>query len=99
LWLTVTGYVFYGFWNYRFCAVMAFSTLVSYLAGLGLLRWRDEKRRRACLVVPIVIDFSLLGFFKYGNSVLTNASALAAWLHRPIALQAMDIVLPVGISF
>src|SRR5712692_3099601 len=33
IWLTVTGYVFYATWNYKFCALMAFSTVVSYLAG------------------------------------------------------------------
>ena len=40
VWLTITGYVFYGFWNYKFCFLMLFSTLVSYFAGLGFpLRW------------------------------------------------------------
>ena len=53
--LTITGYVFYGFWDYRFCALMAFSTVVSYLAGLGMLKWdRVPSRRRLCLVIPVV---------------------------------------------
>jgi alginate O-acetyltransferase complex protein AlgI len=38
VWLTVTGYVFYSFWNYKFCALMALSTAISYFAGLGFLR-------------------------------------------------------------
>ena len=63
VWLTMTGYVFYSFWNYKFCALMASSTLISYLAGLGLLKWPDLRRRRLCLVVPIVSDLLLLGFF------------------------------------
>lgn len=65
LWLTIAGYVFYSFWNYRFCAIMAFSTLVSYLAGIGFLHFQDRWRRKLCLIVPIVIDLSLLSFFKY----------------------------------
>jgi len=40
VWLAISGYVFYSFWNYKFCALMFFSTAVSYLAGLGLLRCR-----------------------------------------------------------
>ena len=32
VWLTLTGYVFYGYWDPRFCLLMAFSTLVSYLS-------------------------------------------------------------------
>ena len=34
VWLTATGYVFYGYWDARFTLLMAFSTLVSYTAGL-----------------------------------------------------------------
>jgi hypothetical protein len=30
------GYVFYGFWDYRFCALMAASTLISFVAGLDM---------------------------------------------------------------
>src|SRR5207253_8440409 len=65
VWLAVTGYVFYSFWNYKFCSVMLWSTLVSYLAGLGLLRWQDPVRRRLCLVLPVMMDLALLGVFKY----------------------------------
>ena len=63
-WLTITGYVFYSFWDVRFCALMALSTAVSYLAGLGLLRWDAQPtRRRLCLIAPISVDLALLGFF------------------------------------
>jgi alginate O-acetyltransferase complex protein AlgI len=65
VWLTITGYVFYSFWNYKFCALMAFSTLVSYAAGLGFLTFQQRRIRKFCLVAPIVVDLSLLGFFKY----------------------------------
>src|SRR3954463_8643253 len=73
VWLTITGYVFYGYWDPRFCLLMAFSTLVTYSAGLGFLRWTDERRRKLCLVVPIVVDLSLLAFFKYANFGLETA--------------------------
>ena len=49
-WLAVTGYVFYGFWDWRFCGLMAFSTLVSYLGGPGLLRSSGPGRRTAPFV-------------------------------------------------
>src|SRR5215203_462485 len=65
IWLTITGYVFYGYWNPKFCLLMAFSTLVSYTAGLGLSHWTDSRRRKLCLVVPIVVDLALLAFFKF----------------------------------
>jgi alginate O-acetyltransferase complex protein AlgI len=99
IWLTVTGYVFYSFWNYKFCALMALSTAVSYLAGLGFLQWTDPRRRRLCLVAPITLDLLLLGIFKYANFTLHSATWAAQRLHMPVHLLRFDIVLPIGISF
>ena len=100
VWLTATGYVFYGYWNWRFCFLMAFSTLVSYLAGLGFLRWDDSPRRRKlCLWIPIVVDLSLLGFFKYANFAMGTASGIAGWFGSDLRVPRLDIILPIGISF
>ena len=100
VWLTVTGYVFYSFWDYRFCALMALSTLISYTAGLAMLRWPNEGvPRRLALWVPIALDLSLLGYFKYAGFTVRSFQGLASWLGYPIDLPALDIVLPVGISF
>jgi alginate O-acetyltransferase complex protein AlgI len=98
-WLALTGYVFYAFWNPKFCALMALSTVVSYFAGLGFLRWQDLVRRRLCLIVPITVDLALLGFFKYINFALDTARWLATRFHYDLSIRPIDIVLPVGISF
>ena len=96
--LAISGYVFYSFWNYKFCSLMLFSTVVSYLAGLGLLRWQDPILRRLCVVVPIASDLALLGFFKYANFVVANINGVSAWFGGS-TLSILNIVLPVGISF
>ena len=99
IWLAVTGYVFYARWNPKFCALMALSTVVSYLAGIGFLRWHDRIRRRLCLVVPIVVDLLLLAFFKYINFALDTLRWLGSRAHFSVPIQPIDIILPVGISF
>jgi alginate O-acetyltransferase complex protein AlgI len=99
VWLTLTGYVFYGYWDARFCLLMAFSTLVSYGAGLGFLRWSDPVRRKLCLVVPIVVDLSLLAFFKYANFGLESMRAAFHAAGIDVRVRHLDIVLPIGISF
>ncbi len=99
-WLALMGYVFYASWNYKFCALMAFSTLVSYLAGLGMLRWRDDSApRRLCLVLPVTIDLALLGLFKYGDFARESFSQLVRLAEPNFRLQTLDLILPVGISF
>jgi alginate O-acetyltransferase complex protein AlgI len=99
IWLTITGYVFYSFWNYKFCALMAFSTLVSYFGGLGMLRSHQPGFRKLCLIIPIATDLLLLGFFKYTNFILSSTGWVAGWLGIPFQPPAFSIVLPVGISF
>jgi len=100
VWLTITGYVFYGYWNWRFCFLMAFSTVVSYSAGLGFLRWEDNPRaRKLCLWIPIVVDLSLLGFFKYANFAINTVGSFASWFGTDVTLPHLNIILPIGISF
>ena len=99
VWLTISGYVFYGYWDPRFCLLMAFSTVVSFSAGLGFLRWSDPRRRRLLLVVPIVLDLSILGFFKYANFVVDSLARVLNWAGAGIAVPHWNIILPIGISF
>jgi alginate O-acetyltransferase complex protein AlgI len=99
VWLTITGYVFYGYWDPRFCLLMAFSTLVSFTAGLGFLRWTDPKHRKLCLVLPITVDLALLGFFKYANFGLDSFRTVVSWMGADIHVPHYNIILPIGISF
>jgi alginate O-acetyltransferase complex protein AlgI len=100
IWLTATGYVFYGYWNWRFCFLMALSTLVSYVAGLGFLRWDGDARlRKLCLWIPIVVDLSLLGFFKYANFAMSTVHSFAHWFGTDVSVPHLNIILPIGISF
>ena len=100
VWLTITGYVFYGWWDPRFCLLMAFSTLVSYSAGLGILRSPVGSRaRKLYLVVPITVDLALLGFFKYTNFALDTVRSVSSIAGVDIAVPHLNIILPIGISF
>jgi alginate O-acetyltransferase complex protein AlgI len=99
MWLALSGYVFYGYWDARFCLLMAFSTLVSYCAGLAFLRYQEARLRRLALVIPICVDLSLLGFFKYAGFALRSGQWLADSLGINARLPVFDVILPVGISF
>ena len=94
LWLAITGYFFYSFWSIKFCGLMAFSTLVSFAAGIGMLRSRTPLQRKFCLVLPVSADLLVLGIFKYGDFILANVNLIAG-SNFPLP----HVVLPVGISF
>ena len=99
VWLTITGYVFYGYWDARFCLLMAFTTAVSFTAGLGFLKWSDPKHRRLCLIIPVTVDLMMLGFFKYADFGLSTIRSLGELLGADVNIPHLNIILPVGISF
>jgi alginate O-acetyltransferase complex protein AlgI len=93
--LTLSGYVFYGYWNWRYCFLLAFSSFVSFIAALMIDRSATRTGRRTWLILSISIDLALLGFFKYYNflAATLNEVARASWA------PPLQVVLPVGISF
>jgi alginate O-acetyltransferase complex protein AlgI len=93
--LTVSGYVFYGYWDWRFCFLLFFSSVVSFLAGILIDCATTPAGRRAWMIASVSVDLSLLGFFKYYNFA---AGTLAQWLPGT-APPLVDVVLPIGISF
>jgi alginate O-acetyltransferase complex protein AlgI len=99
VWLTITGYVFYSYWDPRFSLLMAFSTLVSYSAGRGLLRWQTPRARRLCLILSVTVDLCLLGFFKYADFGLGIAETGIRWLGISAQFPRLHLLLPIGISF
>jgi alginate O-acetyltransferase complex protein AlgI len=100
--LTILSYVFYGWTNPLFLTLMFVSTAIDYVAGLVMLRHpRPARAARAALVVSMICNLSLLGFFKYYNFSAQNLDALAAWLGLPAPGldAALRVTLPLGISF
>jgi alginate O-acetyltransferase complex protein AlgI len=96
-WLLLASAYFYGSWDWRFLALIAFSTLLDYAVALALER--PGARRKLWLAVTLAGNLGLLGFFKYFgffvDSAVTFLGALGFQAHRP----TLAIVLPVGISF
>ena len=95
-WLLAASYVFYGWWSPLYLLLILYSTTVDYLAVVGMAR---TGRRKAFLVLSIVNNLTLLGFFKYGKFAVRNVNALLMHLGVGYQVPAPDVLLPVGISF
>lgn len=115
--LTLLSYLFYGWANPLFVVLMFVSTVIDYVAGLvqaydGFRGWsrpvdalpketpRSRMQKRA-LVVSIVSNLSLLGFFKYFNFAVENYNGLIAALGLSgLGIEeVLHVTLPLGISF
>jgi alginate O-acetyltransferase complex protein AlgI len=98
--LLAASYFFYGWWDWRFLLLMIGSTVLDFLIAMHIGRTAEPRRRKALLILSLVVNFSILGFFKYFDFFIGSFSGLlqsAGVHHIPYAL--LRIVLPPGISF
>src|SRR5680860_142330 len=97
--IVVASYFFYGWWDWRFLALIAFSTLVDYSVGRALATEHRTSRRKVLLWVSIIVNLGFLGFFKYYNFFLDNFESAFSFFGKEINANSLNIILPVGISF
>jgi D-alanyl-lipoteichoic acid acyltransferase DltB (MBOAT superfamily) len=97
--IVVASYVFYGWWDWRFLSLIAFSTLVDFLVGLRLKNEERQSRRKALLWISILVNLGFLGFFKYYNFFLESFVDAFSLMGYQFKGYSMNIILPVGISF
>ena len=99
--IVIASYIFYGWWDWRFLLLIVITSICSF--GSGLLLEYFEGRRRAQQYVSagnIVLNLSILFFFKYFNFFVDNLDMMLGTLFNyHLDWVTMKIILPVGISF
>lgn len=95
--LLVFSYYFYAYWDWRFLSLILISTVVNYVVGQNLERLKEERRRRFYMILGVVFNLCLLGFFKYYNFFTESFNDL--FKNIGLEFQSINILLPVGISF
>jgi alginate O-acetyltransferase complex protein AlgI len=99
LFLVFASYLFYAAWNPPFICLIIFSTLVGWLFARWIDRAPQLEHKRLLLIISLIINLGLLGFFKYGNFFLDNFIIFANSIGVRYSPAHLDIILPIGISF
>jgi alginate O-acetyltransferase complex protein AlgI len=97
--LLLASYFFYAQWNWHFCALLGFSSAVSYVAGRLIAAEESAISRKLALAGAISIHLLLLGTFKYCDFFVSSINSLAHSLGLGYELPFFEVILPVGISF
>ena len=84
-------------WKPEYAMLLITSTVVTYGASILMSKWSDSKK--AILVIAILLNLSILFFFKYYQFAAENITQLMEWLGVRIVFPELDVLLPVGISF
>lgn len=95
--------LFYAWGEIKYLILIGISILVNYVGGLLIEHFFDKQSlRKLALVITLVFDFGMLGVFKYTGFFIENINALLRAVLKGgslFELSAIDITLPLGISF
>lgn len=99
-WLLAASYFFYMSWNVGYAALIAFSTLVTFLGGIVIEKYQNGvKQKKIVMFLCLGINLGILFLFKYGNFTISSVSKLLNLLKLGTIDRRFHFLLPVGISF
>lgn len=99
IWLLATSYLFYAAWDWRLLSLLAAITCLDYFCALKIHGLEETNKRKLYLSLSIVGDLTILGFFKYFNFFKENLQFLFNGFGFSVSPFALNIILPIGISF
>lgn len=92
LWLVLASLFFYAFWNVKYLPLLVGSIIFNYFVALKITQQNAYKR--LWLILGLIANVSLLGFFKYTDFFLTNFNLI--WKSH---FETLHLILPLAISF
>ncbi len=97
--LIVASCVFYSYWDYRFLSIIILTTLLNFFFSLKIHSSNNQMTRRTFLIISLLFNLGILGFFKYCDFFITSfISAFQSFGFVP-HLSLLNLILPLGISF
>jgi alginate O-acetyltransferase complex protein AlgI len=91
--LLTASYVFYGWWDWRFCFLMLGLTILVWRVAILIKKQNSAPGRRFYVTLGVVIPLVALGFFKYFNFFVASF-AVALGIQNSVSL---NIILPNGV--
>ena len=96
LFIVIASYIFYGWWDWRFLILIAITTILSFLSGIGIEKAPTKRGKKAVMIANIVVNLGILGVYKYYDFFAREFAQLFG-IESDFLL--FHLILPVGISF
>ncbi len=85
---------FYAFWNVKYLPLLVGSIVFNYFVALKIHQTKPNAYKRLWLILGLIANVSLLGFFKYTDFFLTNFNLILR-----SHFETLHLILPLAISF
>ncbi|MCY6370090.1 MBOAT family O-acyltransferase [Clostridium ganghwense] len=93
--LLIASLIFYAWGEPIYIFLMIFSSIVDYIHGLLIEKYRyEDKKAKRVVLSSVIINLSLLSFFKYADFIIANINHLFG-----TSFISPNLPLPIGISF
>lgn len=92
--LLIFSLIFYGWGEPKYVFLMIATIIIGYASGLLIEKYRGKILSKVFLIASSIVILSFLLYFKYANFFIENFSRVTG-----INIKALNIVLPIGISF
>ncbi len=93
--LLIASLIFYAWGEPIYILLMIFSSIVDYIHGMLIERYRDDGiKAKLAVISSVIINLSLLSFFKYSDFFILNINYLIG-----TSFDTLNLSLPIGISF
>ena len=96
LFVVVASYIFYGWWDWRFLILIAITTILSFLSGIGIEKAPTQRGKKAVMIANVIVNLGILGIYKYYDFF---AREFAQLFGMESDFLLLHLILPVGISF
>ena len=97
--ILLASVVFYGWWDWRFVFLLAFSAIANQLFARAIESSARVAARKWLLAATVAVNLGVLGWFKYYGFFVTSVVNALHVFHLNADLPLLSIALPVGISF
>ncbi len=98
--IVCVSYLFYGWWDWRFLILIAFTTSSIYFGGIPIKKFQKKRFvQKIICILNIILNLVILGIFKYFNFFSENLEKLFESFGYNLDWVTLDVLLPVGISF
>ena len=92
--ILIFSLLFYSFGEPVYILLLLLSSVVDYSNGFFINKFKDDKKKkRIFLIISIIVNLSLLGFFKYADFFIDNINLFG------LNVKNFNLALPLGISF
>lgn len=97
--LLLASYYFYSCWKVTYAGLMLVSTTIAYFTSIWMERTSKPKKKKVYLLISVLSNLAILFGFKYFNFFNESFRAVFAQYNLVYNVPALNVLLPVGISF